>query len=257
VLAQRGVDHVGGERLLAREDAGRRFDERDLRAQRCIGLGELDADDARAEHQQPGRDPLARRCLTVGPGPGLRQPGDRRKQRLRSGGDDDRLARDEDVISDADPALALQAPAAAHDRDAALLQPRLLTGVVEAVDDLVAAPQHGARIEAAGDRLADAGHALGLIELERPQQRLGRHAGIEGALAADEMGLDEGRRTAPARKPPSRDLAGWSSADHDDVELALAHAPNPTARGTRATATDHSSDCSARPGSGAWVAVGM
>ena len=106
------------------------------------------------------------------------------------------------------------------------------------MDDLVAAPQHGARIEVAGDDLADAGHALGLlVELARPQQRLGRHAGVVGALAADEVGLDERRRPAAARKPSGRDLAGWSSADHDDVELALAHAPNPTVRGARATAT--------------------
>jgi hypothetical protein len=54
---------------------------------------------------------------------------------------------------------------------------------------------------------------------------------IEGALAAEQVGLDERGRAATARKPPGRDLAGRARADHDDVELALAHAPNPTLRG--------------------------
>ena len=59
--------------------------------------------------------------------------------------------------------------------------------------------------------------------LARPQQRLGRHAGVVGALAADEVLLDDRDLEAYLAKPSGGDLARRPGADHDDVEAALGH----------------------------------
>ncbi len=65
----------------------------------------------------------------------------------------------------------------------------------------------------------DARHAARLAdELLRPQQRLRRHAGVERALAADEVLLDE-RDLHPMAlgQPPRGNLARGPSADDDCV----------------------------------------
>ena len=54
---------------------------------------------------------------------------------------------DEHVVPDHDPALAVESPVAANERDAALLEPRQLGRVVEVVDDLVATCEHGPDVE--------------------------------------------------------------------------------------------------------------
>ena len=81
-------------------------------------------------------------------------------------------------------------------------EPRHLARVVEAVDDLVAALQHRLRVEVAGHRLAHARDAAHLGEqLAGPEHRLRRHAGVERALAADQVRLDHGtsRPDSPSR----------------------------------------------------------
>jgi hypothetical protein len=133
-------------------------------------------------------------------------------------------ARAQQLVADAHAALALQAATAAHERDRVLVEPRDLHRVVEVVDDLVAAGQQRLDVERAGDRLAHAGHPPRLGEqLGRPQQRLGRHARPERALAADEPVLDHRRRVPPVGQPPGDDLARRARADDDDVELPLPH----------------------------------
>ena len=57
------------------------------------------------------------------------------------------------VVADHDPALAVDPAPAADERDAAVLEPRQLRRVVEVVDHLVAAAQHGGRVELAARRL--------------------------------------------------------------------------------------------------------
>ena len=116
---------------------------------------------------------------------------------------------------------------AAHDADAALLQPRQHRGVVEVVDDLVAPAQHGLDIQRAGRRLARTWHAPRLLEdLPGPQQRLRRHARVEGALTSDEMALHQ-RDLQPALADTTRaHLTGRPGADDDDVDLV--HRPDPT-----------------------------
>ena len=67
---------------------------------------------------------------------------------------------------------------AADELDAALLEPRELGAVVEVVDDLVAAVEHGGDVELAGDRLGGAGTAA-----PRRAPRAGRSSALDGMQA--------------------------------------------------------------------------
>ena len=70
------------------------------------------------------------------------------------------------------------------------------------MDHLVAPCQHGCRVERA-DR--HPWHAPRLVrQLDRSEQRLGRHAGVERALAADQPVLDDRDRTARSRRAGPR-----------------------------------------------------
>ena len=106
--------------------------------------------------------------------------------------------------------LAGHPPAAAHERDPAVLEPRQLRGVVEVVDDLVAAGEHApATSSSPVDGLRRARDPAHLGErLVGPQQRLRGHARPERALAADEPVLDdrhlEARRPRACPPPPRR-----------------------------------------------------
>ena len=118
--------------------------------------------------------------------------------------------------------LAVEPSLAAEELDPAFLQPGQLTGVVEVVDHLVAALEHGLRVEVAADRGADAGHAARLgQQLARSQQRLRGHAGVVGALAADQVALDDRDREPAVGEAAGADLARGAGADHDRVEFSL------------------------------------
>ncbi len=128
------------------------------------------------------------------------------------------MARLQDGVADADPALAFQAPVAADQRDAAILEPRHLKSVVEVIDDLIPAGQDRRHVELAAARRAGTRHAARLGErLRRAQQRLGGHAGVERALTADEGGLDDRHRVTPSAEAAGEDLAGRTGAEHEDV----------------------------------------
>ena len=109
-------------------------------------------------------------------------------------------------------ALAVERAAAAKELDPALLQPRQLARVVAVVDHLVAPAKHDRGVELARDHLAHARHPLDLgQQLAGAQQRLRGHAGVVGALAADQLLLDHrhlaARRRRRARRrprPPAR-----------------------------------------------------
>ena len=91
------------------------------------------------------------------------------------------------------------------------------------MDDLVAAGEHRLHVELPDldprhpPRLGD--------ELARPEKRLRGHAGEEGALAADQPLLDDRHLEAGLPEPAGDHLARGAGADHDNVELALVHAP--------------------------------
>ena len=147
---------------------------------------------------------------------------DGRDHRARPGGEHDRTPRDEHgVVVDGDPALSVQARLPAVQGDAAAVQPLHLGRVVEVVDDLVATVEHRLHGEGA-DR--DSGNPLILGEqLAGSQQRLGGHARPVGALATDQLALDQRGVKALPRRGAAGDLAGGPRADHDDVVFVFAH----------------------------------
>ena len=120
---------------------------------------------------------------------------------------------------DVDALLAGEHAEAAEELDAPVLEPRQHRGVVEVVDDLVAARQRGLDVEVARDGLRGARDAADLAQdLGGAQQRLRGHAGVEGALAADDVVLDQRDLEPGAGQAPRRHLAGRTAADHHHVE---------------------------------------
>ena len=85
----------------------------------------------------------------------------------------------------------------------------------------------GSRVElAARPARATPGDPLGLgQQLAGPQQRLRRHAGVERALAADQLLLDDRHPQPAVGGAAGADLARRAGPDHDHVELPLAICP--------------------------------
>ena len=148
---------------------------------------------------------LGRGRLAVRPRPRLGEPLDRRHRGGGAGGDDDRAA-------------------GAH-VSAPTVSARSPSKVAAPADQLdPAAPSHGSWLESSrswitssrrrstisgssspADQLARARHPLDLgQQLARAQQRLRRHAGVVGALAADQLLLDQGDLEAAARRAARR-----------------------------------------------------
>jgi hypothetical protein len=112
----------------------------------------------------------------------------------------------------------------ADERHAALVEPGELLGVVESVDDLVAAAKHGLDVECAGDGLAYAGDAPGLGKhLRGAEQPLRGHARVVRAFTADQVAFDECNRDARLAQLAGAELARRSAAQHDHGEPLLAH----------------------------------
>ena len=150
VLAQRLLDVLAGERLLAREQAVGGLDQRDLRAEAAPGLGHLHADHAAAEDRQPPGRLLGGGGLPVGPGLGLLEPVDRRHRPGRCRSPPRRRGRRPASRRRPPRGARRRAARAADERDAAVGEPRLHVLVVEVVDDLVAALQHRRDVQVAG-----------------------------------------------------------------------------------------------------------
>ncbi len=201
------------------------MDERHLRAERGPRLRHLDSDDSSAEDEEAAGYLFRRRRLDVRPRRGLGEPVDRRDRRRASRRDHDRATRHQHVVADDDPPLAVEPPVSPDERDAALLEPGDHRAVVEVVDDLVAAREHRGDVELPD---GDTRHAPRLgRELPGPEKRLRRHAGEERALAAHEPLLHDRNRETGLSEPAGDHLPGCPGADHDDVELALAHVQPP------------------------------
>ena len=116
-----------------------------------------------------------------------RQARNRRHDRIGAGGDDDVLGRIDDAV-DLDAAHSGEPAGAADQVDALARQPALLAGVGVVRDHEVAPGQRRLDVDLrARRRLAGRVHGLA-----RAQQRLRRDARPVGALAADELALDEG-----------------------------------------------------------------
>ena len=95
------------------------------------------------------------------------------------------------------------------------------------MDDLVTALQDGVTSSRAAHRLVHSRNASHLGEqLAGTQHRLRGHAGVEGALAADQVGLyarGHGKKPASPRRPAQTSPSGPSTKNHN-IEFALAHA---------------------------------
>ena len=147
------------------------------------------------------------------------EPVDRRHRGAAAGRDDDHLAAMSTSRRRARGARRRACPRRGK-LDPAFFQPGQLAGVVEVVDHLVAAVEHRLRIELAAHRLGDARHPARLGEqVAGSQQRLRGHAGVVGALAADQVLLDDRHRQPAVGQPPGADLARRPGAEHDRVEL--------------------------------------
>ena len=126
---------------------------------------------------------------------------------------------------------------AADQRHAVLLEPRHLRAVVAVVDHLVAPPQHGRAVDRRGPQ---AGHASDLArQLDRPQQRLRRHAGVERAVAADERALDDRDREPVLAQPARHHLAGRRRHRSPQRRIRACAACRRTARMLRAEVGEH------------------
>jgi hypothetical protein len=98
------------------------------------------------------------------------------------------------------------------------LEPRHLAGVIKVVNDLVTPGENRRHVELAGHRLCRPGDPPCLIErLGGSQQRLGGHARVVGALAADQLCLDNRHRLARVTEATRENLAGRPGSDHDHV----------------------------------------
>ena len=216
-------EHVAQERagvgVVAREQAVGDVGQRDLRAHAAEELGELAADRARAEDDDARRDLAHGRGLAVRPVVDLVQTGDGRDRRHRAGRDHEPLvaelaARRLDESRLADHRLA------AHELDVAIGEPLLLRRVVAAARHLVAVPEDARGVELSRHGLGGAGcKPRGGERLGRTKQRLRRHARVVGALAADELALDERDPGVglEAAQRAGEGLAGRAAADDEDV----------------------------------------
>lgn len=88
------------------------------------------------------------------------------------------------------------------------------------MDDLVTAREDRRDVELAADSLRRSSYAAGFRDrLRRSQQRPRRHAGIEGALAADEIVFDDCDAQPAVGEAPRAHLPARAGTDDDDVEL--------------------------------------
>ena len=149
VAAQDVAERLAERRGLAREDVRAALDQRDLAAEAADGLGQLDADGAAAEHEQPARDRLHRGRLAVGPeAVEVAQPGDRRDDGVGAVREHDvrgRVAR----AADLDRAGAGEPAGPAQQRDALLGEPALLPRVRVVGDHEVAVRERGVDVDLA------------------------------------------------------------------------------------------------------------
>ena len=226
VGAQAGRDQLGG---LLREGAQEAAagHERHGRAKAGVSLGEFDAGNPAAEYREPLRDRAGGGRLPGGPVLDVVKPLDRRLVGGGSRGDHHGVPGRERVAVAVQPGhLHLPRsgdPAVAADQfDPGVLHPLDLAVVLPVRGEVVPALQDGGRIQGAGDGFLGAGDGLRAVQCgARTQERLRRHAGPVGALAAHQLRLDEHRRQAAADHAVRHVLAHGARADHNDIEFPL------------------------------------
>jgi 6-phosphogluconate dehydrogenase len=251
------LDLAAGERLLPGQQALTPDHHRHLLAAEAPeGLGQLAPDRAAAEHDEaaghlvgPGRPPVV-------PGPGLGQAGHGRDGRGAAHGQHHRPPGGQGppaAVGQLDGHGPLPGqPAGAPDQlDPFLLDPVQRPGVVPAGGHVVALGEGGGGVQAAGDGLGRPRDPPGRGQhVAGPDQGLGGDAGPVGALAPDQLPLDQGHFQVAVGAAPGGHLPGRAGADHDHIEL-VCHGPRflelPTPRSILAAARTE----------GAWMQLGM
>ena len=204
--------------FMAEEGGG--IDDGDVGAEHAVGLGDLHADGAAAEHDQM-LDPLVHvEDRLVGEIAHLVEAGDRRDHRRGAGGHHEAAGANE-IVPGLDRGLVEEARACLDDADAETGE--ALDGIVgrDRRDHAMHVIVHAGMVDLSLDDVdaEGAGRAHGLGALAGGEQSLGGHAAVIEAVAAHAALLDEHDRNAELSRRGSHREAPRPCADHAEVRL--------------------------------------
>ena len=207
---------------LTWKDVLHSFDQVDVRAERRERLCHLNPHWAAAEDHDAGGNLARAGGLAVGPHPvELPEARDRRDHGLRSCGDDDVLRAVAAAVDVHQPGIDDPA-VAAEQVDSGVREPHHLSGVVVVRDHVVAPRERGGLVRSAPDGLGSAGRGeRGIDRFTGPQQRLGGNAGVVGALAGDELALDDRNVESSCGERTGAVFASRAAAKHDHVVVVV------------------------------------
>ena len=221
-LAEGPLHQLGDPRVLERDQRRQRLDDGDLGAERRPDGGELDADDAAAEHDRLLRDPLQAQRLGGGDDPALdRQAGQR--PGVGTGGQDDVLA-DVAVAADHDGVRADELALTLDGGDAAGLD-QAGQALVQPVDDAVLVLEQRRHVDAVEAWSSRRWTALaGLVgDLGGVQQGLGRDAAPVQAGPADLVLLDQHDRRTQLGGADGGGVTAGPPAENHQVDVGIGH----------------------------------
>ena len=191
------------------------LDERHFATEAAYCLCHLHPNRPSAEHQQSARNGLHARHLAVGPNAlELAQARDGRHDRVRSGGDH-HVFGGVALPVDLDHACPGEPAAPAQQVDAIVRKPALLAGVGVVRNHEVTPGKRAVDVDLGARRRV----TRGVHCLTWAQQRLRGDAGPVGALATDQLALDDRDPKAALRQLAGTVLSRRTAANHDDVKV--------------------------------------
>ncbi len=205
-----------GRRPVATSRRSPRSSRRDLAAEASHGLRQLDADRPGAEDEEAARYGLHAGRLAVGPDAvELAETRDGRNDRICAVCEDDVFGRVAHAV-DLNDARPREPAAAAQQVDAGACQPALLAGVGVVGDHEVTPGERRLNVDLRARRRV----ARGMHGLAGAEQRLRRDACPVGALAPDQLALDERDAQAALGQRAGAVLPRRAAAEDDDVVVA-------------------------------------
>ncbi len=218
----------------------RALDERHLAAEACHDLRELDADRTTAEDEHAVGHGLHPGRLAVRPDPfELAEARDRGDDRIGARGQDHVVGGVPHTVH-LDDADAGQPSAAAKERDVVVRQPAFLAGIRVVRDHEVTPREDRVDVDLRPCRRVP----CGVDRLAGTKQRLRRDARPVGALAPDQLPLDERDPEAALGKRTGAVLAGRAAADDDHVVVAAHRAASSMCRPASVAASSCDFPCS-------------